>query len=984
MSQQRRVVGSLVVLGCLMVLPSMASAQGSGFAGVVKDSTGGVMPGVTVEASSPALIEKVRTVVTDEQGLYKIVDLRPGTYAVTFTLAGFSTVRREGVELPTNFTATINADLRVGSLEETVTVSGASPVVDVQNTAVRQLLPRVVLDTIPVTGSQALVNMTTPGAIVDPAIGMDVGGSKGDMSAKPAIHGGHSSDQRQMVEGLDLSGSYSTGVRGFQPVTEGTQEISIDLGGGSAESSTGGIAVNYIPKDGGNTFNGNFLTNFANGAMQGSNLSDALVARGLNKDNVNHLKNLWDLSGSLGGPIKRDRVWFFTAHRKWASTNFLTRSFENSTPQPQSFLYTPDTSRPGLLSYKAFTHNFRVSSQLTPRTRFRVSYDYQERCDCNRSLNLTVTAAPEANTSHEYTVHVGMANLSFPATNRLLFEVGWMTQVYDAVFDNQDSTSPVRVFPHPPENKISILDTYSNILYGAYTEYSHMMPIPSETRFAVSYVTGSHAFKTGTNWRYIVGATDKITNHSTNYTFRNQVPTSITLFADPFLYRQHQNADLGLFVQDQWTIKNLTLNIGLRLDYMNESVDPQQLPAGRYIAARQFDGVSCAPCWTDLSPRLSASYNLFGDGKTALKVSLSRYVAAESMTVTTAMNPITASVQTATRAWDDKKAVPGGIPNDFIPQEAELGPLSNPNFGGSRIGTRFADDTRSGFQNRITNWQGSASIQQEVWPGASVSFGYFRTTWGNARVTDNLSISPADFDPYCVTVPADPRLPNGGRYPVCGLYNITEAAFARPADNLVSKSSKFGKEIEAYDGFDLTINARLRGGGLIGGGMNTGRTITDNCAVLQDSPQKPYCRVTPPFWQPQIKLYGSYRLPKDFQASLNFQSIGGIPISASYSATLAEIRPSLGRPLAGKVTSVIIDNLFEPQTQFEGRINMLDLRLTRTFSMGRTRVLPKFDLYNLLNASPVLQINNRLGPSWLQPVQILDARLAKFELQVQF
>ena len=146
----RKVASGLVVAwACAMVFPATAFAQASGIAGVVRDTTGAVMPGVTVEASSPALIERVRTVTTDSQGQYKIVDLRPGIYSVTFTLPGFSTVKREDVEIPAAFVATVNADLRVGALEETVTVSGVSPVIDTQTVLKRQVVAKDTIDAMP-------------------------------------------------------------------------------------------------------------------------------------------------------------------------------------------------------------------------------------------------------------------------------------------------------------------------------------------------------------------------------------------------------------------------------------------------------------------------------------------------------------------------------------------------------------------------------------------------------------------------------------------------------------------------------------------------------------------------------------------------------------------------------------------------------------------------------------------------------------------
>jgi hypothetical protein len=238
----------LVIVGFLL-LPSSTFAQGS-IAGAVKDTTGGAMPGVTVEAASPALIEKIRTVVTDGEGLYKIVDLRPGTYTVTFSLAGFNTFRRDGIELSASFTATVNADMRVGALEETVTVSGQSPTVDVQNVVQQSVLTRNIMDEIPAgTKTIAALGALIPGMVANT---QDVGGTGGTSSAQISIHNSRGSEEQLLQDGM----TYNTGAgRGgaFSAVRANeasTQEIAIETGGLGAESEMSGVRTNVIPREG--------------------------------------------------------------------------------------------------------------------------------------------------------------------------------------------------------------------------------------------------------------------------------------------------------------------------------------------------------------------------------------------------------------------------------------------------------------------------------------------------------------------------------------------------------------------------------------------------------------------------------------------------------------------------------------------------------------------------------------------------------------
>src|SRR5688572_13883994 len=262
----QRSSGTLLVLSVLLLLPSAAYAQGA-ITGVVRDTSGAVLPGVTVEAASPVLIEKVRSVVSDETGQYRIVDLRPGIYAVTFVLPGFSTVRREGIELSGTFVATINADLKVGALEETITVTGETPIVDVQSAKVQQTVSKDILNAIPssrnVGGIQALIpgmNQTT-----------DSGNITGTLQGgAAAIHGGRGNDSRIYADGINMGWAGSGGGGGSMPQVASSQEVVMTTSGGLGEAETNGVVVNVIPREGANTFSGQFNISGSRDQLQGS------------------------------------------------------------------------------------------------------------------------------------------------------------------------------------------------------------------------------------------------------------------------------------------------------------------------------------------------------------------------------------------------------------------------------------------------------------------------------------------------------------------------------------------------------------------------------------------------------------------------------------------------------------------------------------------------------------------------------------------
>ena len=367
MQGRKLVRASVHALVGLTLVAQAVFAQGtvSAIAGVARDTSGGVLPGVTVEAASPALIEKVRTAVTDDQGQYKIVDLRPGIYVVTFSLTGFSTVRREELELGPNFTATVNADMKVGSLEETITVSGASPVVDVQNVRQQTTMSRTLLDTVPTNKGMLSFAALTP-AVVSVTTAQDVGGSKGELSVRMQIHGGQSGDQKLLQDGMVYNSLRGGGNgRGFFINPASAQEVVLQLGaGGSAEYSLGGVYVDLIPKDGGNQFNGYLFANGTNHQLQSDNLSEELQARGLRS--VNHMNDIYDLNAALGGRIRRDRLWFYSAHRHWGQSSTISNLYHNATQS--GWVYTPDLRRPATSVEWNNSNNLRLTSQLSKGT----------------------------------------------------------------------------------------------------------------------------------------------------------------------------------------------------------------------------------------------------------------------------------------------------------------------------------------------------------------------------------------------------------------------------------------------------------------------------------------------------------------------------------------------------------------------------------------------------------------------------------------
>lgn len=478
-----------------------------------------------------------------------------------------------------------------------------------------------------------------------------------------------------------------------------------------------------------------------------------------------------------------------------------------------------------------------------------------------------------------------------------------------------------------------------------------------------------------------------------NYRFNNGVPNQITQRASPYSTLDKMKADVGIFAQDQWTLGRLTLNYGLRFEYFNAFVPAQSVAAtaNGWIPERTFAKVQGVPLWKDVSPRLGGAYDLFGDGKTAIKLSIGNYVAKTGVDLTNLINPITTSVNSVTRTWTDTNAnyVPDCALGNFG-ANGECGAVSDSNFGKVNINTVYADDVTRGYGARPYNWDLLAEVQRQLTGGMSVTAGYYRNWFGNFRATDNVLVAPGDFSPFCVTAPRDSRLPQGGGYPVCGLADVSLPKFGL-VSNVVNQSSRFGRQTLVNDFLTLSVNARMSSGIRLSGGIDTGRSVADSCFVVDSPQQLLNCRVVTPFkGQTQIKLNGSYPLPGSFVVSAIYQNLSGPPITASYAASNAEISPTLGRNLAAcgtrlPCTSTATVPLIVPQTMFDDRITRLDLRLSKFMNLGRRmRLQGNVDFYNAFNSSSVLSLNTTYGSRWLQPTQILDPRIMQFSAQLNF
>ncbi len=1026
-------VATVLCAGVLLSASAGAQSLGS-IAGVVKDSSGGVLPGVTVEAASPALIEKVRAVVTDSSGNYKLVDLRPGTYTVTMTLPGFAVYKREGIDLSAGFTANVSADLRVGSLEETVTVTGASPIVDVQSARTQNVMRSETLDQLP-SGSRNLMAFAglTLGATNSTAGRNDVGGDKGETNTGITLHGGRGDDGRTNWDGMNTNVFFG-GAGGQQRIylfnTVSVQEVVVDTGGSTAETETGGANINMVPREGGNSLSLYGIGNFTNENFSAAAVPDALKARGITDQST--LKKIYDVGVGVGGPLRQDKAWFFATHRSWGAQSYGSEVYPNASSNP--LVYVPGKER-GFTDSVAADSSFRATLQLSAKHKVNHEFHLQNSGTLNLGISGGALSAPEATSDGPNGPHVlNQTTWTFTATNKLLIQGGasFLRQVVNFVphVENVNRFLGTGEVVWPGPGVFSIVDVagipglypagfrYGTTGGGLFSLGRNGNNNNFNQKFTVSYITGSHAIKAGLqtlqgNYDFR-GMDDGV--EQVNYTLQAGRPVSLTMFAGPFQSKTRLRSE-GLFVQDQWTVKRLTLNLGARYDHFNGRALQQDIEAGRFRPAYSVAERKNLPDFKDFTYRVAAAYDLFGNGKTAVKAGFGKYLMGQGGSLAQqGFAPSVAIATSTARTWNDANGnmVPDCVLENFA-ANGECGGILNPLFGQPFSVQTLADDVREGWGNREFSYQWNVQLQQELMPGVGLAVGYFHTQWGNQSVTRNTRVLPSDYTPYCITAPADTRIgPTAGQQ-ICGYYDIMPAGLAKGSAFEITQARNFGTPKDTFDGVDIGLNARFGKGALVNGGVSVGRQAYDFCYVNdrpdltpQDfhvsafSPNRyprnsDFCNVTPSWWNgigSQIKLQFVYPLPYDIVVSGAYKHLPGIPVSANYVQTTAQLAPLLGRPstAAGTVTHSVIPmqgsavpgaNTAAAEV-FDERLNQTDIRLTKNIKVGRGKLQAVFDIYNVLNARTPQAILNTISAAYYRPTALLGGRLYKFGAQLNW
>ena len=966
-------IAALCCLLAIVVVPAPVWAQQDGsIAGTVTDETGGALPGVTATAASDALIEQSRTTVTDGNGNYQIIRLPPGQYTVTFELVGFNTVIQEGVAISGAFTAPVSAVLPIGELSESVTVTSAAPLVDIVSTRQQSTLTAERVNVLP-----GAAGINSAAAYVPGSIRPNVSGAGSQLSA---VHGGDAADSQPAIDGVKTGGQlqgrneWGAGVGGAVTNEAIVTEVVFDTSAQNAEYAQSGVRTNVIPKAGGNNFSFDLFTQATNQRFASNNLSAELEDQGFR---FAPTKYSWSINPAAGGPIIRNKLWFYgSIYARRFEFYVLDRFYDLDEPSTPDGVTADDlrvsTTRPGAQETIRITHQ---ASQ-----RHKLTYNFMNQTSSGDRIIRAADfgeVAPEAAYWFEGNpTYLANARWTAPLTNRLLIEADVAYQRADVHTGPQD---------HGGELRTQITNQATGAVYGSSFQNHHNQDHHRRANVALSYVTGSHNFKTGLNYA----------NNFTvlNYTAPGEIfgayefngwPLGLLVSGNSDNAQVvNMNCDCGIYAQDAWTMDRLTINGGVRFDWFNGSVPGGTRPAGFFApeVTTADPIVENTPNWKDTTVRFGVAYDLLGDGSTAVKFSAGKYVANEGTGVTSAFNPINA-YSLDWRSWSDLNGDGTPLGTDGIPQFDEIGPSYNPNFGTGVVTTQYDTNTPRG-----TNWELAGGVERQLGPGWAITGMVHYRKYGDYSWTRNLNQSASDY--YLDgqwTGPVDSELPGDASGRVFDVYN------ANPGFEVVTGNAQMTGAPEnwrSWKGFEVIVDGELPRGGFMTASMTAGKSRGHFCqvGVAQNPNALTNCDTTSPY-RPMAKLSGALPLPFDTMISGLFQILPGNVIDAIYVMNSTDY-PNLN--LGGQsVDPSLTYNLITPNTEFDDYRTQLNIRFSKVITLGDVRTRVYMDATNLFNQARVTRRNQTYGggltknASFLRVLGIERGRMLNFGLQASF
>jgi hypothetical protein len=1007
----------------MALFTSLASAQ-STISGQVRDSSGAVMAGVKVEVASPALIEGSRAALTNGEGRYAIVDIRPGTYTVTFTLPGFA-VYRQTVEVPANVTVPVDGEMKVGTVGETVEVQARVATVDVETVQRPQVLTRSDMDALPTARNPQSMGSYTPGVHLNLP---DVGGSQQIEQTYMISHGNPSARDTYLLDGMMVNTTQADGQIQIYIDNALMQEVTYNNANNSVEVTGGGVVANFIPRDGGNELHGNLFLGWIPSKFVGSNIDRSLRSRGVTGQSA--VKKIEDFDGSLGGPFRKDKLWFLLSGRKQLTFVQAANSFYLN-------------GQPGVERSYIYTGGARLTYQITPKNKFAVMWTR----DWKTKEEDVVTGGQVADVNPLVSslerspkmYYILQGRWTSTVTPKLLVQAG-------ATFTKLDYNilyhAGVGKTPFTPEwfAGAQELDLTLNArsIAGAVNTYAKYDRAVWNT--STTYVTGSHQIKVGIQDTFGVAQVDNIANGDAYYQYTNGVPLNILAYNTPTYVNTRLNHDLGIYGTDTWHIKRLSVTAGVRWEYLSAQVDPESAPAGRFTnGPRSFAKIDCnvikgMSCFKNWSPRVGFAYDLFGNHRTAVKAGIGKFNSPIATGVVTNFNPMT--LRSETLQWLNRPttACQSHDPTGCYPQgdgfgDGDIGPNPNPRFGQIN-GVNLDPNYRREYQ-----WQYNVGVQRELKRGVTLNFIWFHLGNYQAIHVENYAVPLSAWTPATIYNPLDGT-------PIT-VYNLQPAYFGL-TPNLHQTNAPQSRRSYVYNGYEVSVNARLPHGVFVLGGWTIDRIRDRGCdlntdplsTALNDPNSLRYCDQNGVLYQDLGRITGiPYR--SEFKLQTNVPIKWGVEVNASlysdpvfstnYNVNAGNVAQA-GAVLAGQVQGYntvlwpitptakypadcncpnpggLVDPglaqgaetipLIPPGSRLTPRLSQLDVGVRKVFRIHeKFTIMGEGQFFNVANSNAVLTESYTLGTSIKPfvaggpggvPTAVLNPRMLRLNLQFMF
>ena len=951
---------AIAVVAVLATLPAAAPARAqsatnsAGIEGRVTDESGGALPGVAVNIASAALQARQMEAVTDQNGRYRFSTLPGGEYTATYALTGFRTVVRQQLKLDAGFVATVDIKMALGAVEETLTVVGESPLVDVRSTTEATNIKKELMETIPTSRAYADVGKLAPGVRLS---GLpDVGGSQtGGQRGNLVSYGSNAGGQTLMLDGVNTDGT--GGYFDFGAI----EEMIVRPGGNDAEIPTSGMAFQIITKSGGNEFHGDGLAAWQGQRLQGDNIDDELRSKGITGGNP--MEHYYDLNGSLGGHIIRDRLWFFgSGRRKEYETSVLGYS---GAPGADGVYFTAD-DEPGTQADRESNGVAKFSGQ--PATKHRLSWMNQYGVKATDDRNASVFRPHEAAVNYSLPVHTYKGDWTYTPTDRSVFLASIGRSWYKSKglpYSDLPSTfdTVTQRWGGATVNSVGTGDDAAPA--GSWSQrfqydanYTYFLPA---SRF------GNHELKAGGSFtREWYQRKQEVRSegrggvgHDYRAYFSNGTPVEVLLYNSPFTSENNVNYQSG-FIRDNWRIGDrLTLNVGVRYERYDVFLPEQSKPAGPFSAAADYPQIDLYD-WRAFAPRIGMSYALTSDNRTVVKATYGRFNHAIRPSNTTILRNLNGNEYEATRyRWTDLNTnkqfeYPGEL-GDFIQTEggSTTRGIYNPNIEQPRT-----DEATLRFERQL-----SSSLSARI--------GYVYKKEFNLHQLVNVARPYSAYNIPITTIDPGPDgvVGNGDDAgPVT--YFDYDPAYRGPQFERNLTTNPPGLT-NTYNNIEVGVDKRLSDNWQ----LLMSYLATRNDAWIAGVPTTPNEEFFPKneTWDTTFRAAGSY--------------VAGWGIVASglyeYQSGPAQARDVLYRTGLRQLSSLTLR--MEPIGAYRlPAVKLLSARVAKQLRFGAQRMTIQFDLFNALNANDATAITTRSGPNYERITAILPPRVARLGVTYTF